>query len=56
MNVEDARQALGEFERIIRNIKPNDKSPLDRMYAVLLTETEILKSFFMFYIYLKGEA
>jgi hypothetical protein len=51
MNIEDARQALAEFELIVRKIKPNDHSEMDRKFAILLTELEILKAFFMFFIF-----
>jgi hypothetical protein len=50
---EEMRQALAEFERQLKANKPNDRSELDRKYAVLLTDVEKLKAYFMLFIFTK---
>jgi hypothetical protein len=50
---EEMRQALAEFERLVRANKPEDRSELSRKYAVLLTDVEKLRAYFMQFIFTK---
>ena len=43
----------GKFEDLVASIreqKPNDRSELDRKYAILLTELEKVEAYFHYYI------